>query len=292
MATDTRKKKRSASSGNRKKTSGSRKMSARERARRKRKRIVLFVLEIFVLLLMVVVLYGVLKTEKVGKMDLKEENIVINEELKQQLEVADNEEVADGEPATGAAAMKGYRNIALFGVDSTTGELTKKTRSDTIIIASINQDTGECKLVSVYRDTYLNLGNDSYNKCNAAYAKGGPEQAINMLNMNLDMNITDYVTVGFDGLIQTIDAIGGVYIDVQENEIVHLNNYQISMVGKTTDNKTFTATEGVDYTAVKEPGYQLLNGLQATAYCRIRYVGNDFARAQRENSSCSCYGCM
>lgn len=104
--------------------------------------------------------------------------------------------------------MQGYRNIALFGVDSQEGSLGKGTRSDTIIIASINQDTGDVKLVSVFRDTYLNLGNDNYNKCNAAYAKGGPEQAIMMLNKNLDMNITDYVTVGFDGLIEVIDALG------------------------------------------------------------------------------------
>ena len=180
--------------------------------------------------------------------------------------------------------LKGYKNIALFGVDSREGSLGKGTRSDTIIIASINNDTGDIRLCSVYRDTYLNLGNDSYNKCNAAYAKGGPEQAINMLNMNMDLNITDYVTVGFEGLIETIDALGGVYIDVQQNEIVHLNNYQISMVGKTTDKKTYTATEGVDYIAVKEPGMQLLNGLQATAYCRIRYVGDDFMRAQRQRT--------
>ena len=73
--------------------------------------------------------------------------------------------------------LQGYRNIALFGVDSTEGALTKNTRSDTIMIASINLDTGDCKLVSVYRDTYLNLSNDTYNKCNAAYAKGGPMQS-------------------------------------------------------------------------------------------------------------------
>ena len=105
-----------------------------------------------------------------------------------------------------------YRNIALFGVDSTTGALTKNTRSDTIMIASINQETGECKLVSVYRDTYLNLSNDSYNKCNAAYAKGGPKQAINMLNMNLDLDITDFVTVGFAGLTDSIDEIGRAHV--------------------------------------------------------------------------------
>lgn len=169
--------------------------------------------------------------------------------------------------------MKGYRNIALFGVDSTTGALTKNTRSDTIMIASINQDTGECKLVSVYRDTYLNLSNDSYNKCNSAYAKGGPEMAISMLNMNLDMNITDFVTVGFAGLTDTIDALGGVYIDVDDAEISHLNNYQLCIA---EDLKR-------SYTPVTSTGYQLLDGLQATGYCRIRYTaGDDFKRAERQ----------
>lgn len=239
---------------------------AKKKAKRKRKKILLLIVEFFVLALLVVVVYGVTKTEKVTKVKIDEEKIVSKM----------NDTVAEN------VKLKGYKNIALFGVDSREGSLGKGTRSDTIIIASINNDTGDIRLCSVFRDTYLNLGNDSYNKCNAAYAKGGPEQAINMLNMNLDMNITDYVTVGFTGLIDTIDALGGVYIDVAENEISHLNNYQISMVGKTTDNKTFTATEGVDYTAVKEPGYQLLNGLQATAYCRIRYVGNDFGRAERQ----------
>ena len=143
------------------------------------------------------------------------------------------------------------------------------------MIASINQDTGECKLVSVYRDTYLNLSNDQYNKCNAAYAKGGPEMAINMLNMNLDLNITDFVTVGFGGLTDTIDALGGVYIDVQSNEIIHLNNYQ-STIAKDLKRS---------YTEVESPGYQLLNGLQATGYCRVRYTaGDDFRRAERQRT--------
>ena len=245
-----------------------RRAMAKKRARKKRSKILLLIAEFFVLVLLVVVVYGVTKAEKVTKVKIDEE------EIKAKM----NDTVAEN------VTLKGYKNIALFGVDSREGSLGKGTRSDTIIIASINNDTGDIRLCSVYRDTYLNLGNDSYNKCNAAYAKGGPEQAINMLNMNMDLNITDYVTVGFEGLIETIDALGGVYIDVQQNEIVHLNNYQISMVGKTTDKKTYTATEGVDYIAVKEPGMQLLNGLQATAYCRIRYVGDDFMRAQRQRT--------
>ncbi len=231
--------------------------SAKEKARKKRTKIFLFIIEIFILIIMGVVLYGVLKVEKVGKVDLPKEDIVINPEVEEKIETT----------------MRGYRNIALFGVDSTTGALTKNTRSDTIMIASINLDTGECRLVSVYRDTYLNLSNDSYNKCNAAYAKGGPMQAINMLNMNLDLNITDFVTVGFAGLSDTIDALGGIMIDVDEAELKHINNYQICMA---EDLKR-------SYTPVTSTGYQLLDGLQATAYCRIRYTaGDDFKRAERQ----------
>ena len=234
------------------------KISAREKARKKRNKIILFIVEIFVLLIMVVILYGVVQGGKVGKHDMKEEDIVINPEVKEREETT---------------KMKGYRNIALFGVDSTTGALAKNTRSDTIMIASINLDTGECKLVSVYRDTYLNLSNDSYNKCNSAYAKGGPEMAISMLNMNLDMNITDFVTVGFAGLTDAIDALGGVDIDVDESEISHLNNYQLCIA---EDLKR-------EYTPVTQTGYQRLDGLQATGYCRIRYTaGDDFKRAERQ----------
>jgi len=219
-----------------------------------------------VLLGLVGVVWAVRKGTSIQKVTIKEENIVINEN------------VASSE------TLKGYKNIALFGVDARDKSLGKGNRSDTIIIASINEDTGEVRLCSVFRDTYLNLGNDTYNKCNAAYAKGGPEQAINMLNMNLDLNITDYVTVGFTGLTKIVDALGGVTIDVHDNEIDHLNNYQISMVGKSDDDKVFYATEGKDYTAVTSAGPQKLNGLQATAYCRIRYVGDDFQRAQRQRT--------
>lgn len=261
MATEKRPVKKHSSKQNEevrtKKAAAQKRAAAKKKSQNSRTKILLFVVEIFVLLLMVVVLYGVLKTEKVGKVEIPEEDIVINEEVRQKEETT----------------MKGYRNVALFGVDSTTGALTKNTRSDSIMIASINMDTGECKLVSVYRDTYLNLGNDTYNKCNAAYAKGGPEQAINMLNMNLDMNITDFVTVGFAGLSDTIDALGGIMIDVDDAEITHLNNYQICMAEDLNRS----------YTPVSSSGYQLLDGLQATAYCRIRYTaGDDFKRAERQ----------
>lgn len=247
-------------SSSKKKSSGKKKASKRAQAKKQRRRIILFVLEIIVLLIAVVVLYAVLTGTGGGKMVIEENDIIINDT------VLEAQEAQEEQGTT-------YRNIALFGVDSTTGALTKNTRSDTIMIASINEETGECKLVSVYRDTYLNLSNDTYNKCNAAYAKGGPKQAINMLNMNLDMDITDFVTVGFAGLTDSIDALGGVMIDVDESEINHLNNYQLCIA---EDLKR-------DYKKVESTGYQLLDGLQATGYCRIRYTaGDDFKRAERQ----------
>lgn len=223
----------------------------------------LLILELFILLIAIGVLYVITTTtNEIARIDIDTGNIVINEEVIETKIEREEVEVS-----------KGYRNIALFGVDARDGELGKGTRSDTIIIASINQDSHEIKLVSVYRDTYLNLGNDSYNKCNGAYAKGGPEQAITMLNVNLDMDITDYVTIGFSGLIEAIDALGGVEIEITEAEINHLNNYQLCM----------SQEMGVDYIPVTKPGKQTLNGMQATAYCRIRYTkGDDFKRAQRQ----------
>ena len=228
------------------------------------KSVPLLIVEVFILFLAVGIMYVVVTaTDEVERKDIDKENIVINEEVAEAMKTDESKE----------DTAKGYRSIALFGVDARDGELGKGTRSDSIIIASINQDTQEIKLISVFRDTYLNLGNDSYNKCNAAYAQGGPEQAINMLNTNMDLNITDYVTVGFGGLIDAVDALGGIEMEITEKEISHLNNYQLSMA----------KDMGVDYTPVENSGVQLLNGMQATAYCRIRYGGgDDFRRAERQ----------
>lgn len=231
--------------------------NARIKQKRKKKKIILFTIEIFVLILMAMFLYSALKVDKAGKVNIPEEKIIINERVREYADVT----------------MKGFRNVALFGVDSTSGQLDKNTRSDTIMIASINQDNGEVRLISVFRDTYLNLGNDTYNKCNAAYAKGGPEQAINMLNMNMDLNIKDFVTVGFRGVTETIDALGGIMIDIDEAELQHINNYQITMSKEMRR----------DYVPVTSTGYQKVDGLQATAYCRIRFTaGDDFKRTERQ----------
>ena len=158
------------------------------------------------------------------------------------------------------------------------------SNSDTTIIASINNDTKEVKLVSVYRDTYLNVGKDEYDKCNAAYAIGGPVQSMSMINTNLDLDITRYVAVDFKALVKAIDLLGGLDVDLSYEEIVHMNNYCVETSEKT----------GVDYKPIEEPdpkpeneaeilGSYHLNGVQATSYCRIRYTqGWDMKRTERQ----------
>lgn len=225
----------------------------------KKRKIIIFAVEIIIILVMLVVLYFVLtKTNSEGP----KVTVLEPQELEIQTEVEENE------------TMEGYMNIALFGVDAKfEKELYKGSRSDSIMIASINKSTGDIKLVSVYRDTYLNIGTDDYIKCNHAYFYGGAEQAVKMLNMNLDMDIENFVTVGYKGLGEVIDGLGGVYIDIDEEELKHVNNYQISIA----------EVLKCDYTPITETGYQLLDGIQATAYCRIRHTrGDDFKRASRQ----------
>jgi len=239
-------------------------MATKQRSKSKKK-IIIFAVEIIIILIMVGVLYVVMshtepETGGPKVTVLEPEKLAIPEEIVQEKEEG--------------GTMKGYMNIALFGVDAETeSQLYKNSRSDSIMIASINMDTGDIKLVSVYRDTYLNIGTDEYNKCNKAYSVGGAEQAVKMLNMNLDMDIENFVTVGYRGLSEVIDGLGGVYIDVDSAELEHINNYQIGIA----------EVLNCDYKEVKETGYQLLDGIQATAYCRIRYTkGDDFKRAARQ----------
>lgn len=170
--------------------------------------------------------------------------------------------------------MKNYRTIAIFGVDSRTNELQDNTRSDSIIIASIHKKTKKVKLISIYRDTYLYVNEKhGYTKINHAYSYGGPELAISVINKNLDLNIQDFVTVNFSAVTNVIDALGGVTIPITEAELDYVNAY-------TRDVARINGTKCV---YLKKPGKQVLNGTQATAYCRVRYTkGGDFTRAERQ----------
>ncbi len=172
-------------------------------------------------------------------------------------------------------SKSGYRNIALFGVDSREGQLESGTNSDTIMIASINEKTGDVKLVSVYRDTYLDNTNGEYRKATECYAGGGAERSINMLNKNLDLDIEDFVTVDFEAIIEAVDLLGGVEVDVTEEERQWLNGYLVET----------SQVTGRDYTEVGSSGLQTLTGIQAMAYCRIRYTeGWDYKRTERQRT--------
>ncbi len=171
--------------------------------------------------------------------------------------------------------IEGYTNIALFGMDSRDGSLDEGNRSDSIMIASINNETKDVKIVSVYRDTFTELQNDDkYSiKVNAAYAYGGPEMAVKTLNANLDLNITEYISINWEGLIRAIDRLGGVNIHIEEDEIEYTNDYIKDIMENT----------GIASDGVYNSGDQILNGVQATAYCRIRYTGQgDITRTERQ----------
>ncbi len=152
-------------------------------------------------------------------------------------------------------SLSKYRNIALLGLDART-DTFDGTRSDCIIIASINQETKEIKLLSVYRDTYLELTDRNLDKITHAYAYGGAKLTLSTLNTNLDLNITEYVTVNFDTVRTVVNAVGGVKMTVTDAEAKSIPN-------------------------ITSAGTYNLNGEQALAYARIRKIDTDYKRTER-----------
>lgn len=230
------------------------------RKKKKQRKIMLVAVEILVLLILAVVLFIVVKLSKIQKdTSFDQDNIVVNEGLSEE-----SKEI-----------MESYTTIALFGLDNRSNGNLSSGNSDVIMIASINDKTHEVKLVSVYRDSYLDIGNDTYRKCNSAYANGGPEQAISMLNTNLDLNITDYVTVDFNAVVECVDLLGGVELFITDEEAVLMQGY-MDEISKLTKKKSEYLPGGGTY---------VLDGVQACAYARIRYTaGDDYKRAERQRT--------
>ena len=200
------------------------------------------------------------KSYKYNQMDIrpiKNSDLVVNEGVKEQ--------------------TKGYTTIALYGVDSRDSNLNTGTNSDAIILLSINKDTKEVKMVSVYRDTLLQIQSDSQttHKVNYAYQLGGALMSINTLNANLDLAISDYITVDFNAMADIINTLGGVEVTVTEDEVNNLNKNlaeQIGISGKYSE-------------GVHEAGTKVLNGQQAVAYSRIRSTGKgDITRTMRQRT--------
>lgn len=174
------------------------------------------------------------KLSNVNFVDIDEANIELNSGVEQEL--------------------KDYRNIAIFGLDSRDNSFSN-SRSDCIIIVSINKKTNDVKLTSVYRDTYVDIEGHGLDKITHAYAYGGPELAINTLNKNLDLNITEFVTVNFDTVETIVDSIGGITLTITDSEA--------SQIG---------FSSGGTYT---------LDGKEALAYSRIRKIDSDYQRTER-----------
>ena len=227
-----------------------------KKQRRKRK-LILFIVEVLVILILLVVFYVMSKLNKInntGSLDAKKLNINIDSETQ---EVLDN-----------------YTNIAIFGIDNRSSGNYESGNSDCIMIASINDDTKEVKLVSVYRDSFLAVDdNDSLRKLNAAYAKGGPTGAVAALNKNLDLNITEYVSVDFNAVMEVVDALGGIELDITKEEASNMHIWIDEM----------NEVMGTHGKPVSGPGVQQVNGIQALAYCRDRMSGgDDFRRTERQ----------
>lgn len=231
-----------------------------KRQRRKRK-LILFIVEIIILIIVAGALYVYSKLNLLNKKELDQSKVgknQVSEETEQTFE--------------------GNTTIALFGLDNREQGVYDTGNSDVIMIMNINNDTKEVSLVSVYRDTYLNIAGEGeeekFRKANAAYAAGGAEQAVTMLNRNLDLDIDNYVAFDFKSVAEAIDILGGVEIDIESQaEMDYLNDY-ISY----TSEYVGGSDETVDHL-----GKQTLNGVQAVSYARIRYTtGGDFKRAERQ----------
>lgn len=169
--------------------------------------------------------------------------------------------------------LEGYRNIAVLGVDARADDDETQCRSDAMIVASINEETDDVKMFSVYRDTLLDVGDEGLDKITHAYFYGGAERSLYALNKNLDMNIHEVVVVNWKTVADVIDAVGGIEIDVQESEIEEMNHF-IPNTAKNVD--------GPD-DLIEGPGKQTLNGVQAVTYSRIRKdaATGDYRRNER-----------
>ncbi len=167
----------------------------------------------------------------------------------------------------------GYWNIAVFGVDSRDNNLGKGALADVQMIASINKKTGEIRLVSVFRDTYVQINDDGeFHKINEAYFKGGYPQALDTLKRNLDIQVDDYATFNWKAVADAINILGGIDLEITDSEFKYINSFITETVEST----------GVYSTHLQNAGWNHLDGVQAVAYSRLRLMDTDFNRTERQ----------
>ena len=202
---------------------------------------IIFGIELVLILILIPVVFVYAKLSLIqtaSASDVDKANIVINNDV----------------DATTQKALKGYRNIALFGVDSRDGSLQTGARSDSIMVISINQETKDVKITSIYRDTCLKVPGYGFSKATHAYAYGGAELSMSMLNTNLDLDITEFATVDFGVLAKIIDAVGGIDLDISDAEYSLIpNTYPVRATSTSTvhrpppmpESERLTATSSV-----------------------------------------------
>ena len=215
----------------------------KEKGTKKRKGLKIFGIIVLILIIILALIVGSIFWYINSKLD-KLQQVEINEEdLNVSVQAEEN--------------LSNFRNIAIFGIDSREDTYSKGNRSDCIIIASINNQTKEVKLVSVYRDTYVNIEGHGLDKITHAYSYGEAPLAIKTLNENLDLNIKEFVAVNFDAVQEIIDDIGGISMQITKEEVEHIPG-------------------------ITKAGTYNLTGEQALAYARIRYAtGGDYKRTER-----------
>lgn len=197
--------------------------------------------------------YGNYLFNKLEKVEIDKDNIGITEEVEEKLSQYSDSII----------------NIALFGVDAVDGEAG---RSDSIMIATIDTVHKKLKLTSIMRDSYVAIDGHGNDKLNHAYAFGGPQLAIKTLNENFDLNIEDFAAVNFETLPKIIDKLGGIELDIDEEELEYVNGYIAHL----------NNINGTSEPAIESTGVQHVSGTQALAYCRIRYTsGGDYKRTER-----------
>ena len=175
-----------------------------------------------------------------------------------------------------AKELKGYRNIAILGTDSRADESYDISRTDAIIVLSFKKSSGDLRMISVMRDSYLKFeyfdGELIYDKVTHANVYGGGVNTCAALNRGLDLNIDEYIMFNWKAVSDAVDYLGGITINVKENEIGDLNHWG----PETAENV------GGTYTRIEKAGKQTLDGVQATTYCRIRKnSGGDSSRTGR-----------
>ena len=253
------------------------------RQKKKKNRKALFAVEMVILaLLTAVLLVCIWATQKFNLLNRRE---LDEDRLFTANEVNNSSEGGDGNDTS--SDLSGIELFALVGIDYRSGN--EAQNSDTLIIACVNHNAKTIQLVSVYRDTYLNINGpyeDYYfTKCNAAYNQGGAEQMLTMLNLNLDLDITQYVTVDFTAVADVVDALGGIDVELTREEVIHLNNH----LQETSE------VCGVAYDPIELPDQSVfdgaivqtfhLDGPKAVAYSRIRQTaGDDFRRTARQRN--------